>query len=63
MPGEKEVTRSEAQELVEGAEFGFLVLGEVEEIPVIGSVEEMDEIDRKMEINHYRFGDVEKAEQ
>lgn len=63
MPSEKEVTREEAKELVGDAEFGFLVLGESEHIPVIGSVEDTDELKKSMSVNHYRFGDVEAAEQ
>jgi len=51
----EEISRETAKELVDEAEFGFLVIGDVESKPTLGTVP-LDELECEISVETYRFG-------
>lgn len=48
------ITREQAKALVDNAQFGTLVIGELRPVPVIGTVEERE---KEPHVDSFQFGD------
>lgn len=51
----EEISRETAKELVDEAAFGFLVIGDAEPKPTLGTVP-LDELEYEISVETYRFG-------
>lgn len=53
-----EISREEAKELLDNAQFGFIIVGSTHDIPSIGEIP-MGEKKMKVELDKYKFGDID----
>lgn len=62
MSENNKISKQEAKQLVEQSDFGYLIVGDIEPIPVIGEVDP-EEIKHRTDVDKYEFGKTDCVNQ